>query len=105
MHRIHFIAGLSLQLMVSFTVCAQHVPQTPYLPGNDAPDWVTLMYEDDATPEVVRSAFEAHYENVPFVKNRDTQYYKRWMRNHELTPPQPSRTYAEQHQAASERMN
>jgi hypothetical protein len=53
--------------------------------GNDAPDWVRLMYEDDATPEVVRSAFEAHYENVPFVKNRDTQYYKRWMRNHELT--------------------
>ncbi len=105
MHRIHFMAALSLQLMVSFAVCAQHVPQTPYLPGNDAPNWVRLMYGDDASPEVVRSAFEAHYERIPFVKNRDTQYYKRWMRNHELTSPQPSRGYTELHQAASERMN
>ena len=64
MHRIHFMAALSLQLMVSFAVCAQHVPQTPYLPGNDAPNWVRLMYGDDASPEVVRSAFEAHYERM-----------------------------------------
>ena len=105
MHRILFIAALSLQLMVCLTVCAQHVPQTPYLPGNDAPNWVRLMYADDATPEVVRSAFEAYYDSIPFVKNRDTQYYKRWMRNHELTSPQPSRGYTELHEAASERMN
>ena len=105
MHRIHFMAALSLQLIVSFAVCAQHVPQTPYLPGNDAPNWVRLMYGDDASPEVVRSAFEAFYECIPFVKNRDTQYYKRWMRNHKLTSPQPSRGYTELHQAASERMN
>lgn len=58
---------------------AQH-SETPYGAKNSDPHWVQLMYTEHSDPEAVRSAYEAYYESNPFVKNRDTQYFKRMMR-------------------------
>ena len=74
---------------------AQYVPQTPYRASADDPVWVQLMYGGEATVAEVRGAYEAHYATHPFEKNRDTQYYKRWLRNVELPRPEVSRAYAE----------
>ncbi|MGB0179883.1 MAG: hypothetical protein ACPF8U_07485, partial [Flavobacteriales bacterium] len=74
---------------------AQYVPQTPYRASADDPLWVQLMYSGEATVAEVRGAYEAHYATHPFEKNRDTQYYKRWLRNVELPRPEVSRAYAE----------
>jgi len=74
---------------------AQYVPQTPHIPKSDAPMWVQLMYRGEASVEEVRAAYEAHYAVHPFEKNRDTQHYKRWLRNVELPAPEVSRAYLE----------
>jgi len=74
---------------------AQYVPQTPYRASADDPAWVQLMYGGEATVAEVRGAYEAHYASHPFEKNRDTQYYKRWLRNVELPRPEVSRAYEE----------
>ncbi len=47
----------------------------------DTPDWVQLMYADDADPGAVINAYEKYYRNNEFVKNSHTQYYKRWLRS------------------------
>ena len=74
---------------------AQYVPQTPHTPKSDAPMWVQLMHRGEASVEEVRAAYEAHYAVHPFEKNRDTQHYKRWLRNVELPAPELSRAYLE----------
>jgi len=45
------------------------------------PTWVQLMYGDNPDPGEVTTAYEAYYRTHPFIKNTDTQYYKRWMRS------------------------
>ena len=86
------------------TAWAQFVPQTPYRPSVDAPYWVQMMYGGEASHEDVRNAYELHYVSHPFEKNRDTQFYKRWMRNAELPAPVVSHAYALMHAASTERM-
>ncbi len=44
------------------------------------------MYSN-AHPETVKVAYEAYYSQHELVKNRDTQYYKRFMRNYMLPKP------------------
>jgi photosystem II stability/assembly factor-like uncharacterized protein len=105
MLRIQSTTLAVLGMMMMLSVQAQYVPQTPYLAGDDAPVWVKMMYLDDANPDAVRAAFDAHYADAPFVKNRDTQFYKRWMRNHEVLAPHPTRVYMDRHHAAAERIS
>ena len=45
------------------------------------PQWVKLMYSDKADPGVVSKAYQNYYYNNKFIKNSDTQYYKRWLRS------------------------
>ena len=101
MLRIQSTTLAVMGMMMLLSVQAQYVPQTPYLAGDDAPAWVKMMYSDDANPDAVRAAFDAHYADAPFVKNRDTQFYKRWMRNHEVLAPHPTRVYMDRHHAAA----
>lgn len=43
------------------------------------------MYQDNADPGAVTAAYEAYYASNDFVKNKHTQYYKRWMRELDRT--------------------
>ena len=83
---------------------AQFVPQTPYRPSDEAPTWVRMMYGGLAKPERVRAAYEAYYATHSFEKNRDTQFYKRWMRNIELPTASISRAYSAAHTVNANRM-
>ncbi len=44
------------------------------------PFWVQLLYSDHPNPDEVIRAYENYFKDHPFVKNSDTQYYKRWLR-------------------------
>ena len=39
------------------------------------------MYKDNPNPGKVESLFKEYYKNNKFVKNKYTQYYKRWLRS------------------------
>jgi len=73
-----------LCLLVPFMAVSQQIPQTPYIATSDSPQWVQMMY-NGASPADVQVAYEAFYATQPFEKNRDTQFYKRMMRNYQLT--------------------
>ncbi len=80
------IAGL---LMMSFSqtfVYAQgfESPEIRYghhKPATSAPEWIQLMYGANPDPAKVTSEYAKYYRAHPFVKNTDTQYYKRWLRS------------------------
>ncbi len=57
------------------TICSQAQISTP-----SSPDWVQLMYADSAELGPVMRAYDAYYDDHPFVKNQHTQYLKRWKR-------------------------
>lgn len=105
MLRLRQIVVFTLGILISSALQAQHVPQTSYVPNESSPEWVNMMYSDEASPDEVRFAFERFYTDAPFVKNRDTQFYKRWMRNFQVRAPQPTRAFVEQHLAAADRID
>ncbi len=105
MLRLQQIVAFTLGILISSALQAQHVPQTSYVPNESSPEWVNMMYSDEASPDEVRFAFERFYTDAPFVKNRDTQFYKRWMRNFQVRAPQPTRAFVEQHLAAADRID
>ena len=45
------------------------------------PEWVQLMYADNSDEEAVINAYTDYYKKNKLVKNKHTQYYKRWLRN------------------------
>ena len=49
--------------------------------SQNKPHWVQLMYGEQPDPDKVTKAYHAYYSTHPFIKNSDTQYYKRWMRS------------------------
>ena len=56
--------------------------ELPYSPTSEStPSWAKMMYADDADPGQVKVAYETFYKQNEFVKNKHTQFYKRWMRN------------------------
>ncbi len=78
-------------LLASTTVMAQSQPSA--LRGTDTPPtWVQLMYAPNPDPGAVQAAYDAYYATHPFVKNADTQYFKRWKRalGHDLVPKDPA---------------
>ena len=44
------------------------------------PNWIQLMYSANADKGDVIEAYTKFYESNKFIKNKHTQYYKRWIR-------------------------
>ena len=51
--------------------------------ANDSslPYWVQEMYSKNPDPGKVELLYENYYKKNEFVKNKHTQYYKRWKRS------------------------
>ena len=71
---------LCLTALIPFFGMSQNMPQTTYLSQADDPAWIKMIYSTNANPIEVRKAYESFYKENEFVKNRHTQFYKRWMR-------------------------
>lgn len=81
--------------LIVLAATAQVTRIVPMIPNADMPPWAHMMYSG-AHPDEVRAAYESHYATHPFIKNNDTQYYKRFMRNYMLTgDPSGTTPYAE----------
>ena len=48
--------------------------------SNTLPYWVQEMYSTNPDPGKIELLYEDYYKKYPFVKNKHTQYYKRWKR-------------------------
>lgn len=59
-----------------------------YSAAADLPEWAELMYAESPDPGTVISAYELWYNSHAFVKNKHTQYYKRWVRSLGRVPGQ-----------------
>ena len=44
------------------------------------PYWVQEMYSEDPDPGKVELLYQNYYKQNKFIKNKYTQYYKRWKR-------------------------
>ncbi len=75
---------LTLCLLFLLSLQQQHpspnVFEESYNQGQQLPEWVNMMYQEDADFDAVRRAKDRYYESHPFVKNTYTQYFKRWTR-------------------------
>ena len=49
--------------------------------SNNLPDWIQLMYSQNIDEGKIINAYENYYKKNNLVKNKHTQYYKRWLRN------------------------
>ncbi len=49
--------------------------------SKDLPRWVQIMYSENPNLIDLENEYEAFYKANPFVKNKYTQYYKRWIRD------------------------
>lgn len=87
-------------LACSALVSGQNVIQTPYAPPADAPAWMRMMYSDSVPVAVVEAAFNAHFEEYPFVKTAHTQYFKRWRRAAQQQVDRRDRDFAGAYAAA-----
>jgi photosystem II stability/assembly factor-like uncharacterized protein/PKD repeat protein len=45
----------------------------------DLPQWAQMMYSENPNAFEVRDAYQAYFQEHPFVKTVHTQYYKRWV--------------------------
>ncbi|MBI1225167.1 MAG: T9SS type A sorting domain-containing protein [Bacteroidetes bacterium] len=57
---------------------AQQRPNPPYFDA-DAPAWARMLLEENPNVRAIQEAYQAYYDEQPFVKNQYTQFYKRWM--------------------------
>jgi len=99
-------------LLLSFPLSLLAQFETPYqstlsnAPMSE-PDWVTEMYKSDADPQKVIDLYQAYYKTNTFVKNGNTQYYKRWLRSisrEVQSSPTLDRRYREAQSQASTRL-
>ena len=58
---------------------------------SNLPIWVKEMYKTNPNPAKVESLYKDYYNKNEFVKNKHTQYYKRWLRSisRKVTNSQP----------------
>jgi PKD repeat protein len=54
--------------------------ESQYKVKDSDPNWVHILYSENPNIVELRDAFEIWHKDNPDVKNRDTQYYKRFMR-------------------------
>lgn len=81
-------------LFISSLVFAQ--VETPYAKSSDPnPRWVQLLYAENPNPAEISKAYDAYYKSNDFVKNKHTQYYKRWKRTLSREKARPTKTYIE----------
>ena len=45
------------------------------------PEWIQLMYAENPDAGAVVDAYTNYYKKNELVKNKYTQYYKRWIRS------------------------
>ena len=48
--------------------------------AENLPTWVQLMYSDNPDEGEVINAYTNYYKKHILIKNKHTQYYKRWLR-------------------------
>ncbi|MFL2576966.1 MAG: PKD domain-containing protein [Flavobacteriales bacterium] len=68
-------------LALSFTKLYSQSEKRYDINSSNLPEWVTLMYSDNIDEGKVIKAYESFYRDNDFIKNKHTQYYKRWLRN------------------------
>ncbi|MBI1836598.1 MAG: T9SS type A sorting domain-containing protein [Flavobacteriia bacterium] len=75
---------MKLKLAIFILLCSRisisQVNQTPYFYSEEKPQWVQLMYTENPNYFELREAFDTYYKTHPFVKNYDTQFFKRLMK-------------------------
>ena len=83
---------LTLFFLISFSMFAQL--EMRYANGVDAnPRWIQLMYSDTPDEGKVTEAYTKYYQTHTFIKNKHTQYNKRWLRSISRTTSLPSEEY------------
>ena len=55
--------------------------------SDKTPEWAQIMYKESPDIERVIKAYTDYYKKNKFVKNKHTQYYKRWLRNFSRVNP------------------
>ena len=76
MNKILFLFCIFLQLSVFGQVEMKYNPKSIELPY-----WTKLMYKKNPDPGKVIEAYRSYYKKNTLIKNKHTQYYKRWVRN------------------------
>ncbi len=76
---------LTLLFCISLTTLAQYNAQTTFEKKYNAqqeilPEWAQMMYAENADVGAVINAYETYYNTHDFVKDKHTQFYKRWLR-------------------------
>lgn len=74
---LYLIIILSINCHLSFS---QDLMKYSHSSEENMPDWAKEMYKDNADPGKVLKLHDAYYENTIFVKNKHTQYLKKWLR-------------------------
>ena len=71
---------------MSFKFCLQAQFEMKYnIDSKEPPKWVQLMYSESPNVGTVVKEYNKFYTNNNFVKNKHTQYYKRWIRSFSRT--------------------
>jgi photosystem II stability/assembly factor-like uncharacterized protein len=76
MKKILFLLFITFQFSVFSQVEMKYNANSENLP-----EWVQLMYADNPDEGEVINAYTDYYKKNELVKNKHTQYYKRWVRN------------------------
>jgi len=81
---------------VHFATAQDHRINPNKIENNAQPEWVLEMYSPNPDPGKVIRLYEAYYAVNPFVKNMDTQNFKRFLRGiarEQKRTPEEDRTY------------
>ncbi len=84
MRKILFLLFITFQFSVFSQVEMQYNTNTEGLPN-----WVQLIYAENPDEGAVIQAYRSYYKSHKLVKNKHTQYYKRWVRNLSRTTTVP----------------
>ena len=85
-------ALLSLVLLLSSSLFAQLEMRYAQSTDNN-PQWIQLMYAENPDAGLITEAYQDYYKTHPFVKNKHTQYYKRWQRSLSRAKGIPTQKY------------
>ena len=66
-------------LVFNFSLFSQ-TEQRYDLGSSELPNWVNLMYSENIDEGKVINAYQQYYKENNLIKNKHTQYYKRWIR-------------------------
>ena len=67
-------------ILISYQLILFSQNEIPYdLASEELPIWTKLMYNDGDEGKIIKE-YNKYYKNNEFIKNKHTQYYKRWLR-------------------------